>query len=73
MGGSKDPAIHSPANLIYLCGSGTEGCHGKVESNRAEALEFGLLIYRNDDPTLTPVSLWRGTVLLDDEGGWQTC
>ena len=28
MGGTNDPSINSPANLIVLCGSGTTGCHG---------------------------------------------
>ena len=73
MGGTKDPAINSPANLLLLCGSGTEGCHGWVESNRAQAYETGLLVYRADDPVRVPVRLWRGTVLLDDGGGVQPC
>jgi hypothetical protein len=46
MGGSKDETLHRPANLIVLCGSGTNGCHGWVESNRAKARELGFLIQK---------------------------
>lgn len=38
--------LHQPANLIALCGSGTTGCHGWVESNRHKARELGLLILK---------------------------
>jgi hypothetical protein len=35
MGGSRNESTYiKPANLIVLCGSGTTGCHGWVESNR---------------------------------------
>jgi hypothetical protein len=73
MGGSKDPAMNSPANILLLCGSGTTGCHGWVESHREEAYETGLLVYRNDDPAETPVTLRHGEVWLDDVGGVQLC
>jgi hypothetical protein len=65
--------INSPANLLWLCGSGTEGCHGWIESNRTVGYEDGLLLHRNDDPTSIAVVLHYGTVLLDDDGGAQTC
>lgn len=73
MGGSRDPLINSPANIILLCGSGTEGCHGWVESNRWQSYDEGLLVHRNDDPEEIPVTLRYGTVYLDDVGGVQTC
>lgn len=73
MGGSRDPAIHSPANIVFVCGSGTSGCHGWIESHRAEARDLGLLVYRNDDPVQIPVQLCYGTVRLLDDGGWQPC
>lgn len=73
MGGTKDPGIHSAANLLYLCGSGTEGCHGWVEQHRTEAREAGLLLYPIDAPEEVPVRLIHGYVLLDDGGGWQRC
>lgn len=46
-GGTKRTAaaaVASPANALTLCGSGTTGCHGWVEHNRARAIESGLLI-----------------------------
>ena len=73
MGGTKDPKIHSPANIIFLCGSGTTGCHGWIEGNRTAAYHLGLLVYRADDPATIPVSLMRGHGLLLDDGGWQPC
>lgn len=73
MGGSRDPLINSPANIVLLCGSGTEGCHGWVESNREDSYQSGLLIHREDDPSELPVTLRYGTVYLDDVGGLQTC
>ena len=73
MGGTKDPAINSPANILFLCGSGTEGCHGWVESNRQVAYEQGLLVHREDDPDEIPVELRYGTVWLDAVGGVQAC
>lgn len=73
MGGSRDPKIHSPANLLLLCGSGTTGCHGWVESNRAEARDLGLLLYRAQDPVQIPVQLRYGTTRLRDDGGRQPC
>jgi len=73
MGGSKDPAINSPANIVLLCGSGTTGCHGWIESHRAEAYTDGLLVYRIDDPAEMEVRLRYGTVFLDDVGGVQQC
>ena len=73
MGGSKDPMMSSPANILLLCGSGTEGCHGWVESHRTSAYDAGLLLHRNEDPTEFPVTLRYGTVFLDDEGGVYQC
>jgi len=74
MGGSKDPRLNLPSNLILFCGSGTSGCHGEVESKRAEARDAGYLVWRSQNPAEVPVTvaLWPGfTVpyLLDDLGG----
>jgi hypothetical protein len=46
MGGSRDEALHLPANLILLCGSGVSGCHGWVESYRDKAREKGFLLMK---------------------------
>lgn len=70
LGGTSDPAINYASNLIWVCGSGTTGCHGHMESYRAEAYECGWLLHQNADPTQVPVVLWDGTrVLLDNLGG----
>lgn len=68
MGGSKDPVTSSPANALLLCGSGTTGCHGQVEGNRADALERGLLLRQHQDPTTEPVDLLIGRVILGPLG-----
>lgn len=44
MGGSKVPWINNPENLLAICGSGTTGCHGMVESNRSESYDTGRLV-----------------------------
>ena len=73
MGGSRLPSTDSAANLVVLCGSGTSGCHGWVESHRTEALGLGWLIRQGQDPEAipVPVKLAGGRfVLLDSAGGW---
>ncbi|WGL50661.1 hypothetical protein P5P86_11870 [Nocardioides sp. BP30] len=74
MGGTSRPETNGAANLLLLCGSGTSGCHGRIESNRAEAYDQGWLVSQRDDPREVPVSiLWCGpdlaSVRLDDDGG----
>lgn len=69
MGGSKNPDLHRPANLIVLCGSGVSGCHGWVESNRQTARREGLLIQKVESAEEIPFkdseSRWW---LLDNSG-----
>lgn len=60
MGGTDDPAANSPTNLLLLCGTGTTGCHGLVESQRAMAVEHGWLVPRPTDPASIPVLLFFG-------------
>ena len=62
MGGSKNEMLHEPANLIVLCGSGTSGCHGWVESNRAKARELGYLIQKIESAQEIPFR--------DETGSW---
>jgi hypothetical protein len=80
MGGSRDPRLNLPSNLILMCGSGTTGCHGAVESKRLDAREHGFALWRSQDPTEVPVTvaIWPAsgttpavtvTYLLDDLGG----
>lgn len=80
MGGSRDPRLNLPSNLILLDGSGTTGCHGEVESHRADAGDAGYLVPRIEDPAAVPVTVavWPASsaspavtvrYLLDDLGG----
>lgn len=68
MGGSRWPGINLPTNLLTLCGSGTTGCHGFVESYRNTARTQGYLVSQHADPAELPVFTHHGWVLLDNEG-----
>ena len=57
MGGTDRPELNQPQNLLSLCGSGTTGCHGYIESNRTEAYEKGWIVLRDHDPAETPVQI----------------
>ena len=60
--------LHNASNLIWLCGSGTTGCHGWVHMHPAEAYEHGYLVHSWDDPHKVPVdhSQWGKCYLWDD-------
>jgi len=68
MGGDKRPETNLPANLVAVCGTGVDGCHGWLESRRTEAMDQGLILHADDDPTQVPIAVWYGAVLLDNEG-----
>ena len=73
-GGTSLAWVGAAANLIVLCGSGTTGCHGWIESHRADARADGHLvplngIVRADEVAVRHAGL--GLVLLTDEGGWR--
>jgi 5-methylcytosine-specific restriction protein A len=70
MGGDKRPETSAVSNALLLCGSGTTGCHGRIESNRNWARDEGLLVRPNDNPAEVPVVLRMGRVLLTDWGGY---
>ncbi|PJM79984.1 HNH endonuclease [Bifidobacterium scaligerum] len=69
------PGLHSPSNLITLCGSGTTGCHGEAHQNRVLAQRMGWIIPMwNEHPESSPVrDARRGWMLLDDEGHATPC
>lgn len=72
MGGSRDPGINSVCNLMLLCGSGTTGCHGWVESHRQDAMAEGWLVPRTADPAGAPVKIWGiGWVKLTAAGHYE--
>ncbi|MGW4422767.1 HNH endonuclease [Streptosporangium sp. NPDC004631] len=54
---------NTAVNLLLLCGSGTTGCHGWVEKNRAAAYGLGYLVETGIDPADVPVAVagqgWR--------------
>ena len=69
MGGSKNNNLHQPANLIALCGSGTTGCHGWVESHREEARQDGFLIMKVESAEEVPFKDKSGKWWLIDNSG----
>ena len=46
MGGTKDPKINAPENLVWICLS----CHEHIERNRATSYASGWLVARNANP-----------------------
>lgn len=50
-GGTSRPDTNLPSNLLLLC----PGCHERVESRRALALELGWLVPQTADPAYIPV------------------
>lgn len=74
-GGTSDPALNRPSNLLLVCGTGSTGCHGDLTDNRQRtvALDAGWIVSTNssDEPIQVPVHhALFGLVYLDDEGGW---
>lgn len=69
MGGTRDPRINDPRNLIRICGTGTTGCHGEVESHRTKALDEGWLLPSLDELDTPMRTVWGGVVRLDAAGG----
>lgn len=70
MGGSRDPEVTGPTNGVVLCGSGTTGCHGWVESNRVDARRLGFLVAQWQDPELVPVQHWLYGPAFVTPTGW---
>jgi hypothetical protein len=64
-GGSSDPAINSPANLLAVCSQ----CHLEIEGNRTVSKEQGWLVRFEHSPAETPVWIaGLGKVFLNDDG-----
>ena len=63
MGGTRNPAIHHPSNLVVLC----RACHQWIELNRRVATEQGWLISKNDPRSASsvPVYAFGAWYLLD--------
>lgn len=83
-GGTSLAEVNSPANLLLLCGTGTEGCHGFIEAHRTSAEAEGWLVRRPQDPAAVPVTVFAGAaadlattftrrVCLTTDGDYQPC
>jgi 5-methylcytosine-specific restriction protein A len=73
MGGTADPAINRPSNLITLCGSATSqgGCHLACEQRDPRLYDLGFWRKNGEDPAVIPVAhAVHGWVLLLDEEPW---
>lgn len=71
MGGDRRPETNEPGNLVLLHGHGTSLCHGEVESRRAEAIDSGQTVHKNEIPADRPINhAVHGWVYLDDFGGF---
>lgn len=56
MGGTSLPWWKDPDWLIAVCGHGTIGCHGWIESNRTAAIDLGYLL-QHTIPATDPTSV----------------
>lgn len=72
MGGTKTAWVGMAANALTLCGSGTTGCHGWVESHRDEAFEDGYLISANSGQIAEDVAVRRWDGVLVELTNWTT-
>lgn len=77
MGGTSDPAVNLPSNLVLLCGSATSpgGCHPLCEQRDPDMHGRGFWLYSWEDPKAVPVMVASEhgsgvTAWLDDLGGW---
>jgi hypothetical protein len=71
-GGTLRRWINLPGNLVLLCGSGTVGCHFRVESNGLWARDNGFKVREGQHlPSAVPINhAVHGRVLLADDGTW---
>lgn len=58
MGGTHHPIANDPVNLILLDGTGTTGCHGRVESERDWGRLMGYAVPQWRNPAEVPVRHW---------------
>lgn len=71
MGGTRWQGINLPSNCMLVCGSGTTGCHGVLESHRAGSVAAGWLVLSRTDPATVAVLITRDRWLyLDHVGGY---
>lgn len=74
-GGTSRLWVDQAANGLLLCGSGTTGCHGWVESHRDEGRDAGFLVSaigRLQAREVRVAHRLLGFVWLQDDGTWIT-
>ncbi|WEV72128.1 hypothetical protein [Bifidobacterium sp. ESL0790] len=64
------PRLHSPENMMRVCGSGTTGCHGRIHAHPGMAYRLGWLVHEwVEDPSEVPCKTCRhGWVFLEKDG-----
>ncbi|MBX6749988.1 MAG: hypothetical protein IRY85_10035 [Micromonosporaceae bacterium] len=68
-GGDPRPDVNLPSNLFAVHGDGTSGCHGRIESHRAEAYSNGWLLHDGDVPSQEAIChAVHGWCYLTDDG-----
>jgi hypothetical protein len=73
MGGTSNPRVNAPSNLVLLCGSATSpgGCHLLCEQRDERMSELGFWLHSWQRPQLEPVAhALHGWVYLLDEEPW---
>ena len=70
MGGSKTAWINDPVNLLTICGDGTSGCHGRVETERAWGRQCGFAVPQWRHPVDVPVKHWLHSWAWLTPTGW---
>lgn len=68
MGGTTDPRINDVRNLVLLCGTGTTGCHGWVESHRRQAGADGWILLHITDVRRELLNVYAQRIRLLPDG-----
>lgn len=71
MGGTSNPALNRPSNIVLLCGSATSpgGCHLLCEQRNERMHELGFWLKNHEDPAKVPLAhAVHGWVFLADDG-----
>jgi hypothetical protein len=58
--GGSPADLDSPANGTLLCGSPSDGCQGRCNSQDFDMVVAGFWLGPDEDPALTPIQ-WHGT------------
>lgn len=62
-------------NCLHVCGSGTTGCHGRIEHEPLLALTLGYGLQTGEDPAVVPAYLnlagtWISWWILGEQSVW---